>query len=517
MELILLNLTLKLASVDLYSASDHFRSKDYETSAEMFEKSMLYTPSDIENRMLRAKGFRVLCLCYLALSQLDRAQEYINEAEKIEPNIACAFLKFKIYLQKRDHHGAISQIEAMTTCLDFSPDFLSLSAHEAIASHALSVAVASLSNLLNFHISGKPMPVTEVVVLRTLVTILTQEPNNEPEIQKFMKQAQTRASKLGPDCFFGGGEVGRREKNWFAVTSWNYGTKCGKEKKYELCAEFFKLASEFYGFMADGQDAENRVMACKSLILSVSAKVALGNEKKTALADVEVKQAIESLDRAGKILTAISAGTRLFDNKIATIEPNLLFMYTFNAYDLHGRLANSGSQQDLVKSFASSKACNPDYLLQIGLAACQGPRSNFEVAAFALNECLSFFLSSSSPDYLNIALIIRKLIVVAGIHKGDTDDDAVHSMYKKAYRIMVGLKEGEYPIEEGKWLAMTAWNRAAVPVRLGLIDSAKKWMSVGLELASKVSGMDTYKACMEDHIACFDKKFITDHGAERRI
>lgn len=83
MELILLNLTLKLASVDLYSASDHFRSKDYETSAEMFEKSMLYTPCDIENRMLRAKGFRVLCLCYLALSQLDRAQEYINEAEKV--------------------------------------------------------------------------------------------------------------------------------------------------------------------------------------------------------------------------------------------------------------------------------------------------------------------------------------------------------------------------------------------------------------------------------------------------
>lgn len=67
----------------VYSASDHFRAKDYETSAEMFEKSMLYIPHDIENRVFRAKGFRVLCLCYLGLSQLDRALEYIEEAEKV--------------------------------------------------------------------------------------------------------------------------------------------------------------------------------------------------------------------------------------------------------------------------------------------------------------------------------------------------------------------------------------------------------------------------------------------------
>lgn len=65
------------------SAADYFRSKDYETSAEMFEKSMLYVPYNIESRVLRAKGFRVLCLCHLGLSQLDQAQEYITEAEKV--------------------------------------------------------------------------------------------------------------------------------------------------------------------------------------------------------------------------------------------------------------------------------------------------------------------------------------------------------------------------------------------------------------------------------------------------
>ncbi|XP_031259061.1 TPR repeat-containing protein ZIP4-like [Pistacia vera] len=481
-------------------ASNHFRVKDYEMSAEMFEKSMLYLPFDLENRNLRAKSFRVLCLCYLGLSQLDRAQEYIIEAEKLEPNIGSAFLKFKVLLQKKDHKNAINQILAMTICLDFTPDFLSLSAHEAVACCALPVAVAALSNLLNFYTSGPSMPsmpTTEVVVLRTLVTILTQEPGNESEILKYVKRAHTRASELGPDYFFGKEEAGRREQNWFAVMSWNFGTKCGKEKNYELCVDFLRFASEFFGGLVDGKVEENSVMVCKSLILTVSAMIALENQKQTALEDTEVKQAVELLERSEKILTSLSPGS---------MESELYFMYTFTAYDIQGRLNNPESQQLLVKKFASSKACTPKNLLQIGLAASQGPRSNPQVATFALNESLSALLSCPSPDYQNVALTVRKLIAVASIHRGETDDDAVHSMYKQAYRIMVGLKEGEYPSEEGKWLAMTAWNRAAVPVRLGQIELARKWMNAGVEIAGKVVGMETYRACMEDFISSFENK-----------
>ncbi|KAF2292487.1 hypothetical protein GH714_024436 [Hevea brasiliensis] len=490
-------------------ASDHFRSKDYMTSAELFEKSLLYIPYDIENRILRAKGFRVLCLCYLARNQLDRAQEYINEAETLEPNTASAFLKFKIYLQKNNHSGAINQIQEMKACLDFTPDFLSLAAHEAIACHAPSIAVASLSSLLNFYTSGKPMPSTEVEVLRTLVTILNTYPGNESEVLKFMKWAHARVSELGSESFLGKGEVGRQEQKWFAVTSWNFGIKCGKEKNYELCAEFLRLISEFYAGLKDEQDKENGFMVCKSLILTVSAIIASENQKKVALEDSEVKHAAELLDKAGKMLTSISMEAQFNDDRITTIEPEFFFIHTFCAYDICGRIDNLGSQQQLhiVKSFASSKACNPKYLLQIGLNASRGPRSNPEVATFALNECLSALLSSPSPDYQDVALIVRTLIVVASIHKGDSDDDAVHVMYKQAYRIMVGLKDGEYPIEEGKWLAMTAWNRAAVPVRLGLVDAAKKWMNIGLELTRKVLGMETYRACMEDFVADFEKRF----------
>ncbi|XP_010547171.1 PREDICTED: TPR repeat-containing protein ZIP4 [Tarenaya hassleriana] len=488
------------------SGSDHFHAKDYETSADVFEKSMLYIPHDLENRVFRAKGFRVLCLCYLGLSQLDRAHEYIEEAEKLEPNIACSFLKFKIYLQKKDHSGAIVQIEAMTTCLDFSPDFLSLSAHEAISCQALPVAVASLSKFLSFFVSGKTMPTTEVVVFRTLTTILIQDSGSETEALNFLLQAYSRASKLGIDCFFGGGETGRREQNWFAVTSWNVGSRCGNQQKYELCAEFLRLASEFYSYMANSEPGENEIMICKSIILSVTAMVAWEKQSKTTLTEFQVKQASELLERAGKIMTLLSSGSGLNNSKDSIIEPELFFMYTLNAYDIHGRLNNSPFQQLLVKTYAGSKACNPNYLLQIGMFASQGPRSNPEVAAFALNECLATLISSPTPEYPMVALIIRKLIAISSVHKGETDDETIHNMYKQAYRIMIGLKDREYPTEEGKWLAMTAWNRAALPVRLGQNETAKKWMKIGLEIAGKVSGMDTYRACMEDYLAEFETR-----------
>lgn len=211
-----------------------------------------------------------------------------------------------------------------------------------------------------------------------------------------------------------------------------------------------------------------------------------------------------------QILTTISVGSHAEGDEITTIDPNFLFIYTLNAYDLHTRLNETGSQQLLlVKQFAASKSCSPNYLLQLGLHASQGPRSNPEVATFALNTCLSALLASQSPDYQCVALTIRKLIAVCAIHKGDTDDDVVYGMYKQVYRIMVGLKAGDYPLEEGKWLAMTAWNRAALPVRLGQVEAARKWMSIGLDLAGKVPGMDTYKSCMEDFLDGFEKK---SHG-----
>ncbi|XP_047312503.1 uncharacterized protein LOC124915786 [Impatiens glandulifera] len=57
----------------------------------------------------------------------------------------------------------------------------------------------------------------------------------------------------------------------------------GKEKNFEVCAQFFRLASEFYGVVVIDKAQEYDIMVCKSLILSVTAVVADAMQKQANL------------------------------------------------------------------------------------------------------------------------------------------------------------------------------------------------------------------------------------------
>ncbi|KAK6937930.1 hypothetical protein RJ641_031438 [Dillenia turbinata] len=300
----------------------------------------------------------------------------------------------KIGTIKENHNASIAKA---STKQNLCQEFFALSAHEALACHALPLAVADLSNLLNL-CTEKAMPAKEV-----------QD----------------------------------------SMVSWLM-----------------------------GQMRKNKIMACKSFILPASAMVASEKQRQAALLEAEVKQAAELLDRAGKILMSSSTGPSTNTEHIAAIEPELLFVYIFNAYDFYGKITDLKLQQLLVgKNFSNSKACNREHL-PIGLATSPGPWSNS---------------GSPSPIYQKVALIIRKLITLTSIHKVNRDY-ALYGMFRQAYDH--GGFAGEYPTEKGKWLAMTAWNHAALLVRLGKIDVEKRWMDIGLKLARHVAGTETYKPCM---------------------
>ncbi|XP_020102367.1 TPR repeat-containing protein ZIP4 [Ananas comosus] len=489
--------------------AEHFRSKDYEMSAELFESSMLYVPRDEENRSRRSNCFRVLCLCHLALSHLDRAREFIDEANKLEPNIKCAFLKFKIHLQRKEEKEAINQMQSMVSCVDFNPEFLTLSAHEAIASHCIPVAVASLSVLLNLYSPGKPMPMPEVAVLRNLITLLQRNPETELEVLKYSRRASARMAELGPESFFGKGAVGNRELSWFAGNSWNMGLRTGKEKKLECCSEFLELAAEFYNTTTD--DNGNQSMVCKSLILSVGATLNVEEQKNAPLLEQDVKKAIDMLTRAGKLLPSLSSSSSHIGDQSAE-NSAFSFLHTYYSYQLCSRIdhVDSHTQQlQLIKTFAATKPCLPRHLLHLGLAASQGARPNPEAAEFSLNAALSAFLASPSPEYQSIGIALRKLACLAGYSDGN---DRAYDVYRQAYQIIVGLKDGEYPIEEGKWLAMTAWNKAGFAVRLRQVNVARKWMKMGLDLARHLKGMEQYIAGMEECFASFEKQCGNEDG-----
>lgn len=83
---------LKLAFGILNSGTEHFHAKNFEIGADLIERSMLYVSRDEESRSLRAKCFRVLCLCHMTLHHLDRAEEFITEAEKVVIFVPVALL-----------------------------------------------------------------------------------------------------------------------------------------------------------------------------------------------------------------------------------------------------------------------------------------------------------------------------------------------------------------------------------------------------------------------------------------
>ncbi|CAN6445210.1 unnamed protein product [Victoria cruziana] len=476
--------------------ADLFRCKDYKTSSLMFEKSMLYIPHDAEGRSLRAKCFRVLCLCYLALSQCDRAQEYINEAEK-----------FKVNLEKKDDDGAISQIQSMTNCIDFDPQFLTLASHEAVACKALTVAIFALSELLNRCTSfSSSSDMGEVSILRNSLVLLLRLPEwEQADALALLRRARDRMAEFGAVRFFGNQkDTGGRELKWFANHAWNMGMKAGRDRCYAKSAEFLELASEFYCAIENGEDdkTDGEEMACRSMIVAVSGMLNAEKESKLAMSDSDVSKALLLLDKAGKILPLIL--NKQFAE--SDIEANFVFLYAFNNLELRGRINDPSSQVLAIQSYINTKFCTPKHMLQLGLQAINGPCANPEAARLALTTCMKIELTSPSPDYKTVAHILRKLIGVSISQKGSREAEAVTmKLYQQAHQIIVGLKSGEYPVEEVKWLSTTAWNRSGMHVKLGGFTAAQKWMKMGLDLAKLLPEMAAYAVSMFQWLAQFEK------------
>ncbi|XP_051227500.1 TPR repeat-containing protein ZIP4 [Lolium perenne] len=485
---------------------EHFHAKNYDTSADFYERSMLYLSREEESRPGRAQCLRVLTLCHLALKQLDRALEFVNEADKVEHSVHCAFLKIKIHLQKNDTDEAIKQMKTMVGCVDFNPEFLVLITHEAIACKSARVAVASLTFLLGLCSAGKPMSMPEVVVLRNLIELLRREQGTEDEILKYSRRAKLRMSDLGMEGFFGNGAVGGRELNWFAVNSWSMALRLTEEQKYDLSAEFFELAAEFFGGTSNTEGDENRPTVCKALILSVTSMLDAEEQNNSPLSDSDIKKGVEMLSRAGKLLPLVWPSVPVGSDQAEANK--YLFLHTFSSYYLLDRMDTSTRPQQLqlVKNFATSKACTPDHLLTLGVTASKGTPPNLLVAEFSLKASINAALASQSPNYRVISIALRNLACLAALQDlSGSESDAVYDVYRQAYKIVVGLRDGEYPSEEGQWLATTAWNKSYLSRRLNQASVARKWMKMGLDLSRHLENMKQYIASMEQSFESFRK------------
>lgn len=76
----------------------------------------------------------------------------------------------------------------------------------------------------------------------------------------------------------------------------------------------------------------------------------------------------------------------------------------------------------------------------------------------------------------------------------------VLDLYKQAQQILLGLGNNLYPQDEAQWLVSTAWNRAALYLKLLKYDKAEIWMGVALELLKHVPTMEIHRPSMMESL-----------------
>jgi len=196
-------------------------------------------------------------------------------------------------LQTNHEEEANQQLEQMMACCDFEPEYLTLAAHEAIASNSNSTAVAALSRTLSLIASGRDVGTKEVVVLRNLINLIlsTQEGSlvSQEEVLKYLKQAQSHISEQGYAGFFGAGSMGERETTWFAGVCWNQALAAARCQDWKHCFQFHAMSSELYASLPE--TAENLGKIRTSLLLCVAALLAIDSSTDHASESLKVASA----------------------------------------------------------------------------------------------------------------------------------------------------------------------------------------------------------------------------------
>jgi hypothetical protein len=71
--------------------------------------------------------------------------------------------------------------------------------------------------------------------------------------------------------------------------------------------------------------------------------------------------------------------------------------------------------------------------------------TQLEATEFLLKASINTALASHSPNYGVISAALRKLVCLAGLHDfSGSMSDAAYDLFRQAYQIVVGLKDGEY-------------------------------------------------------------------------
>eukprot|EP00898_Chlorokybus_atmophyticus_P006299 jgi/Chlat1/6670/Chrsp49S06131 len=467
---------------------DLFNSKSYDLASSVLEASMLYLrPYDTENK---AKTLRVICLCSLGASQLETALDYLNMAEKINPdNTVCAFLKFKLFLMQKDQDAATKQLDKILACSDFEPAYLILATHEAVIAKAgVSVAVAALALLLQYYTANNQRE-RQVVLIRNIIKQLAQAPDpNYTELSGYFELARKRLQTDGYDALFGDGETGQLECLWLAEEAWNYGIDAGVKGNGTECVILLTSAADFQAALPASLETLSRERLC--LILACSRLLELHTPDD---GPSDLRMVLTLLDRCAKVQEKIA-------QHMDTQQPDKSEVYYhLLLFDATMRLRDTKGLENILNACKSVPGFGADSFIKMAVSACRQPHVNTHIAVAAFRISLSMLSNEPAPDYRLICTIYRRLISLSDACARDSTDTL--QLYREVCELLNALKQQDCPKDEGQWLVSTCWNRAALHAKVGRLSEAEAWMKLALQLLKNFPAMEVHKPAMMDALA----------------
>ena len=483
-------------------AVDAFKAEDLKSSRDLFQICLLYASlnepgeggaggaSGGENR--RTSVLRCLSQVLLQQKEPKKAMQHIALAKDLEPhNILNDRVMILLAIAQGDYAGSLTQIRSLAEHPSFHPAHLLQICKEAVGSGQKRVARECLHKLFEHQRRTKEVTVAQSTVLRCLVTLCEEDGEADGEAAGHLEEARALCSEDGAAFLGGDGDGGPASALWFASRAWNLGLKSCESVQPEdgeasqhggllQASRMFEVSGTFLETL--GGDHAPR--ACESLLY---ASVLLadhldrggpdgaqgdGGEGKDAAEEPELRA------RLGRLVRALDLSFLRHKRSLGEVLARKIGGHLpWLQYELACQRGDAAEALRLLLELRTLSE-DPGRFIRMASRAdlLRGPEAA-AVKASALGIALKCFQGAPGPpDNEGVAFCLRNLVELR-----QTDREGL-GVCSQALEVLRGLPAGEYPEEEVEWLATTAWNRGVQLHRFGEGESARQWMSLGLEL-----------------------------------
>lgn len=307
------------------------------------------------------------------------------------------------------------------------------------------------------------------------------------EIATGLQCGVTVIQSLGLETVFGP-DAARRESSleYLADVAWNCGRDSGRKDQLTLWTLFFDICYDLNTFREDTTEVRKtqrvaKIMAAISII---------ENDEKN---EQELRGARKRLEEANALSRALPASPHPAAdpmNQLLVLLQARCFVALGDDDALAVCVANVCQTTDvdarILEQLTAVCLATPD---GVPKPSSESRARRNEMAASLLNAAVDFRLRSSHDDIDEVAITLRQLIQTE-IARGELGNRSFQAFSRAAG--LIKEKTDTYPVEERRWLAAKAWDRAQMLARTTKKAEAKRWAQSAIDIASTDPALATY-------------------------